>query len=170
MPSWYLFLGTTSALILIALLVSELLLRRYRHRLNIVALLSLLVIVAALIFSEWSVTPNIEAKGETSGVQWIMVALMYIAMTLGIVAQTYYFRSDAVEPGFTSWIKPALASPIIFIPLLSSYQDTLSTIDQISLAEIMILLVSFQNGFFWKVIFDKQTEVMAKRQSDNKVG
>lgn len=169
MSAWYVYPGVASAVILVALLLAEKGLRHYSRRLSVAAFLAfliLLVIMALLAQSAGRVTGTVESKGETSSLGWIMVALMYVAMTMGIIAQSYYFRDDGSPAGYTSWIKPTLASPIIFIPLLSSYQDTLSTISSLSLAQLMILLVSFQNGFFWKVIFDKQTKAMTKKDSE----
>jgi len=156
------FIGVTSAFILASLIVFERLLPRQRQRLAMLSALVLLTFVTLLVFASSSPT-KIEIKGETTPVQWVMVGLMYASMSLGIIAQSVYFRDDA-KTRITSWVKPALASPIIFIPLLSSYQNVLSALNQISLAEVMILLVSFQNGFFWKVIFDK-AETVAKTDS-----
>jgi hypothetical protein len=102
----------------------------------------------------------IESKGGSEPTPWGLVGAMYAAMLIGIVAQTYYFGDGRSA---LSWIKPALASPIIFIPLISSYQSSLSSVVHVGLAELMMLLVSFQNGFFWKVIFDKQAELLSRR-------
>lgn len=104
--------------------------------------------------------PSVESKGAPSEPAWAMVAAMYVAMLAGIVAQSYYFREPS--PSWFSWLKPALASPIIFIPLISSYQSSLSNLTNVGLAELMMLLIAFQNGFFWKVIFDKQAELLSK--------
>jgi hypothetical protein len=108
---------------------------------------------------------GIDSKGGLSPTQWGMVALMYLAMLVGIVAQSYYFKDSTMPTTSIAWLKPALTSPIIFIPLLSSYQTSLTNISDVSLGELMILLVSFQNGFFWKVVFDKQAEWLAKQKA-----
>lgn len=106
---------------------------------------------------------GVESKGATYE-PWLLVGLMYGAMITGIIAQSYYFGIQAVPS--TTWIKPILASPIIFIPLLSSYKPILgTTIDTITIDHLMILLVSFQNGFFWKVVFDKQAEAIQNQKA-----
>jgi hypothetical protein len=96
-----------------------------------------------------------------------MIGLMYLSMISGIVAQSFYFGEN-VSPS-ASWIKPVLASPIIFIPLLSSYQSSLADMTGITVADLMILLVSFQNGFFWKVVFDKQAEALGKQKASESI-
>jgi hypothetical protein len=110
---------------------------------------------------------NVVVKGGEEPTAWIMIGLMYVAMILGIVAQSFYFGETA--PPSASWIKPTLASPIIFIPLLSSYQSSLANMTGITVADLMILLVSFQNGFFWKVVFDNQAEAVGKQKANENV-
>jgi hypothetical protein len=156
------YLGIASALILVLLLVAEFAMPNRVRQMRLIALLLLLAVLVTTAVMLWPQS-SIETKGEGSGAQWVMVALMYVAMTLGIVAQSYYFTGSGAPAGVSSWIKPTLASPIIFIPLLSSYQAALSSMSVVSIADIMILLVSFQNGFFWKVVFDKQAEAMNRR-------
>jgi hypothetical protein len=109
--------------------------------------------------------PSIEVKGEATAIQWGMIGAMYLAMALGVIAQSYYFADGISQAGPMPWVKPALASPIIFIPLLSSYQTALLGMSGFSINDFMILLVSFQNGFFWKAVFDKQAEVMRRQRA-----
>ncbi|GEP56714.1 hypothetical protein [Reyranella soli] len=87
--------------------------------------LGLAVLVALAVLVRSSLPSAIEPKGVSETTSWGMVVVMYVAMVAGIVAQSYYF-GDGAQVRW-SWLKPALASPIIFIPLISSYQTSLST-------------------------------------------
>jgi len=129
----------------------------------ILLLLVTMTIVVLLGFHSNFFQSNVQSKGASDSAPWLMIAFMYFSMILGVVAQSFYF-DGGVSPS-ASWIKPILASPIIFIPLLSSYQSSLASMTGVTISDLMILLVSFQNGFFWKVIFDKQAELLAKQRN-----
>jgi hypothetical protein len=104
-----------------------------------------------------------ESKGPEQSTNWTKIALMYTAMLAGISAQYVFFldADSAIRP--RALIKPILASPIVFIPLVSAYQSA-PTAAAFSAADLMLILVAFQNGFFWKMIFDKQSKTKVKRQ------
>jgi hypothetical protein len=140
---------------------------RRRWAIGLTAIVAALAVIGAgfMISVSFPLTGGVESKGGTSATPWVMVGAMYAAMVFGIIAQSYYFGEHAPPASTPSWLKPLLASPIIFIPLLSSFQSSLSARAEIGMADLMILLVSFQNGFFWKVVFDKQAEVMSKRRA-----
>jgi hypothetical protein len=167
-PSWALLIVGLSVAVLLAFLSYELARQRIggakgptRWSYLFVTCILVLGVLSLTVVRNYSAPSDIETKGEVLGAApWIMVGLMYLSMILGIVAQSYYFL-DRSSPA--AWLKAILASPIIFIPLLSSYQDTLQNMASVNIAQVMILLVSFQNGFFWKVIFDKQAEQLQSR-------
>lgn len=158
-------LWAISALILLALLGYEFI----RHRgefaastvLRTIMIVGGIMLLALIIASFVLDRPQIESKGSAS-LPWTMIALMYASMLLGIIAQSYYFSPPTLQQSAPSWVKPALASPIIFIPLVSSYEGSFSNMNQLTLSHLIILLVSFQNGFFWKVVFDKQGELLTR--------
>jgi hypothetical protein len=174
MSHWALIIWGASGTLLIVILVYELV--RYIRQVKrspsgnsssqkpstslLLGSIGLLVFILMIVVSS-NLPSGIEAKGDSGHVPWTMVGLMYLAMVLGIVAQSFYFSGTTSLP--STWVKPVLASPIVFIPLVSSYQSSLLSMNGISLAELMILLVSFQNGFFWKVIFDKQSEALGNQ-------
>jgi hypothetical protein len=89
--------------------------------------------------------------------------ILYVAMIAGMMAQYFYFYTRR-KFRWRSFIKPFLASPIVFMPLVSAYQKALTSLDAFELGDLMLLLVAFQNGFFWKVIFDKREEQIAAKQ------
>ena len=96
-------------------------------------------------------------------VPWGTVGLLYVAMIAGMVAQYFYFHSRR-KFRWRAFIKPFLASPIVFMPLVSAYQKALTSLEAFELGDLMLLCVAFQNGFFWKVIFDKREEQLAAKE------
>jgi hypothetical protein len=130
--------------------------------------LLLLAIAASIVVV--AVQQPYEVKGaDPPPVSWMKVALLYASMLLGMVGQAYFFAKSDVRSDIGSVMKPFLASPIVFIPLASSYQSNLLSAAPFALADLMILLVAFQNGFFWKAIFDKQSEGL-KGAAERKAG
>ncbi len=122
----------------------------------------LLIICASVIAAVFlSTHETMDAGGQA--VPWGTVGLLYLAMTLGMVAQYFYF-STRRKFRWRPFIKPFLASPIVFIPLVSAYQNALTSLDAFELGDLMLLLVAFQNGFFWKVVFDKREEQLAAKR------
>jgi predicted outer membrane lipoprotein len=122
----------------------------------------LLVICASVIAAIWLSTHETMDSGAQA-VPWGTVGVLYVAMIAGMVAQYFYFYAHR-KFRWRSFIKPFLASPIVFMPLVSAYQKALTSLDAFELGDLMLLLVAFQNGFFWKVIFDKQEEHIAAKQ------
>jgi hypothetical protein len=135
-------------------------------KLGILALVLLSAVAAAVISTSLTGLPDIQSKG--GGVPsrpWLLVGLMYASMVLGTLAQAFYFRAGQANwSSVSEWVKPVLVSPVIFIPLISSYQTALSHVEDFGIGELMMLLFAFQNGFFWRAIFDKQAELFVRRR------
>jgi hypothetical protein len=93
-----------------------------------------------------------------------MKLVTYFRMRIREGCVYFDFQKNGYDLGQFKRIKPVLAPPIIFIPLLSSYQGALVNVTDVTIADLLILLVSFQNGFFWKVVFDKQAETLRKKK------
>jgi hypothetical protein len=100
--------------------------------------------------------PRAESKGLTPLTNWSMIFIMYGAMLGGIVAQFFFFSDDTFSFRWRPLLKPILASPIVFIPLASAYQGAAQGTD-FTVPDLIVILVAFQNGFFWKMVFDKQS-------------
>jgi hypothetical protein len=109
-----------------------------------------------------------EAKGPED--EWKLVVVLFISMMLGMLAQAFYehfslARSVRVRKPI-DWgllFAPVCASPIVFIPLLVALQNANIDLRTLTVPRMMIFLVAFQNGFFWKEHFDrKRTEVRQK--------
>ena len=57
------------------------------------------------------------------------------------------------------FIAPVFASPIVFIPLLTAFQNANVDLNRLTVPKLLIFFVAYQNGFFWKEFFDlKQRE------------
>ncbi len=99
----------------------------------------------------------IETKDAVEEV--ISIVLCYIFMLLGMVAQYFYIQAESghkkIKFELLPFLMPIFASPIVFIPLLTLLENIHST-GAFSKSKLMIYLIGFQNGFFWKTIFKKQ--------------
>jgi hypothetical protein len=80
---------------------------------------------------------------------WFEVSL-YFVMLLGMAAKYCY---DAIGEGsdlnFQKWqlFKPMLVSPLVFGAIYGNMGE--------QTPRLLLLIFSFQNGFFWKTILDK---------------
>jgi hypothetical protein len=102
---------------------------------------------------------NVETKGavdETAG-----VVFCYGAMLLGMFAEYGYRQAERGETRFKfelmQFLMPVFASPIVFIPLLT-ITDDLPLGGAFTKAKLMVYLVAFQNGFFWKSFFEQRRQ------------
>jgi hypothetical protein len=103
---------------------------------------------------------EIRPKGDQPH-QWAFIVVLYACMLLGMASNYLYGRSattKSTRPPFDAWnfVKPMLASPIVFIPLLGAFQSASADINLTPTGKLMIFLVTFENGFFWKEIFDNR--------------
>jgi hypothetical protein len=90
-----------------------------------------------------------------------IIGVLFVCMLLGMLAHWLYVWLETPQrkrPTFDLglFIAPVMASPIIFIPLLASQQNTDLDLSRFDIPRFMILLVAFENGFFWKEYFDNR--------------
>jgi hypothetical protein len=88
-----------------------------------------------------------------------VIGVLFACMLLGMLAHWLYVwldtpRQTRTKFDFGLFVAPILASPIIFIPLLASQQNTDLSLAQLDVPRFMVFLVAFENGFFWKEYFD----------------
>ena len=102
-----------------------------------------------------------ETMNSTSNFPWSKVGLLFIAMIFGMISQYFYYHGFN-KINWSGFSKPFFASPIIFIPLISAYQNSITNMTSFQLGDLMILLVAFQNGFFWKMIFERQEQQISE--------
>jgi len=106
------------------------------------------------------------AKGTSSDLA-VGIAL-FLCMVLGMLAQFVFDHLSVPqrERKRFEWglfLSPLFASPVVFIPLLAAFQNADIDLTHLTTARFMVFLVAFQNGFFWKEVFDKQRERLAPR-------
>jgi predicted permease len=99
------------------------------------------------------------AKGDRSNEIYFVIVL-YISMLLGMFAHYGYFRLTQKKGKKTSdfglFIAPVFTSPIIFLPLLSAFQTADVDLRNLTIPKLMIFIIAFENGFFWKEYFDNR--------------
>jgi hypothetical protein len=88
-----------------------------------------------------------------------VIGVLFACMLLGMLAHWLYVwlgtpQGKRRKFDFGLFVAPILASPIIFIPLLASQQNTYLSLAQLDVPRFMVFLVAFENGFFWKEYFD----------------
>lgn len=118
-----------------------------------------LLIVAFLFIYFWFISPKQARPRGDSSQDIYFVIVLYLFMLLGMLAQYIYARLEqpkAVRPKFDLgiFLAPIFTSPIIFIPLLSAMQNANIDLQNLTTPRIMVFLVAFENGFFWKELFD----------------
>ena len=94
----------------------------------------------------------------------VAIAFCYLSMVLGMMAEYGYVQAERGNRRFEfnvmSLLMPIFASPIVFIPLLTLTSEVAMG-GAFTRAKLMVYLVAFQNGFFWKSFFE-QRRVEAK--------
>ncbi|MBI3667554.1 MAG: hypothetical protein HY236_15230 [Acidobacteria bacterium] len=101
------------------------------------------------------------AKGPSGGQDLVFAAALGICMVLGMAAQFLYqhFEQPARKRKRFDWglfVAPIFASPVVYVPLLASFQNADIDLNRLTIPRLMIFLVAFQNGFFWKEHFDRR--------------
>lgn len=125
--------------------------------------LAALAVLGFILFSLFF--PSATAKSGDE-VQWAFVVVLYLFMILGMCGNYAYEHFSVPlekraekEFDFGLFVAPVFVSPIIFVPLFAAFMEELQD-PQMTHAKVMVFLVAFENGFFWKAYFDnKRKEV-----------
>ena len=117
--------------------------------------LCVLFLFLFVIFNYMDFPERIEYKGGTSEVS--LIIFLYVAVLAGMVAQYFYHRKNK-KISFEIWnfIKPFLVSPMVFLPVLQVLQRSDFSGVNNTLSFITLFIIAFQNGFFWRSIFEEQ--------------
>ena len=87
------------------------------------------------------------------------IVFCYLSMVLGMIAQYFYIQAERGDRTFQfdwmTFLMPIFASPIVFIPLLTLTSEVAMG-GAFTRAKLMVYLVAFQNGFFWKGFFEQR--------------
>jgi hypothetical protein len=108
------------------------------------------LLVAAFLVLRWQ-TGFPSVRQSFSGTPTAMtVAVMFICVVCGTVANYFYYQRGSFS--LKSLIRPVVVSPLVLLPLLGTLEGR-SEIESVQL--IWFALLAFQNGFFWRVVFDR---------------
>ena len=120
---------------------------RPRHLARAVALT-----VLAVMALRYTLVEPVETKGNVH--ETLAIVFCYGAMLLGMVAQFAYRQAETRDFRFdpAAFFLPIFASPIVFIPLLTVIGEVDAT-GALARPKLMVYLVAFQNGFFWRAFF-----------------
>jgi len=134
------FLGFFGVFIIIELIISRVI---KRFVIQIVILFGVIVLL--------KVTTGFPATRRAfGGVSPVTaIGIMLVCTLLGIAAHYFFFLKRQFS--WRTFLKPLVISPIVLLPLIGSVQGT-SNIEAIQMISFGFL--SFQNGFFWREVFE----------------
>ena len=122
-------------------------------------LASAVLVAVVLAVYRFVMPDSVETKGPADEI--IAVVFCYSAMLLGMIAEYFYAQGEQGRRRFRlepiRFLMPVFASPIVFIPLLTITNE-LSIGGAFTKAKLMVYLVAFQNGFFWKSFFEQSRQ------------
>jgi hypothetical protein len=120
---------------------------------------TLALVAASCLLSVLVFPKDVETKGAVE--EGVAVVVCYLSMLLGMAAEYGYAQAESGRRRFKwepmSFLMPIFASPIVFIPLLTIIGD-MTLGGAFTKAKLMVYLVAFQNGFFWKGFFEQRRE------------
>lgn len=88
------------------------------------------------------------------------IIIMFGSIILGIIANHRYVSRKI---SWHSLSRPIVISPMILLPLIGTLP---SSTDLESLQLICLSIIAFQNGFFWKTIFERIGQYMGSAPLD----
>jgi hypothetical protein len=120
-------------------------------------LLPTALVVLAAGWVVYAVAPK--AMQTRSPDEVVAIIVCYASMVLGMMAEYGYAQAERgnkkLEFDVMSFLMPIFASPIVFIPLLTLTSEVAFG-GAFTRPKLMVYLVAFQNGFFWKSFFEQR--------------
>lgn len=148
-----------TAFSLVALLLVVVLTSLRSRKFKFPLVLVVCICLAALILHRFFgfLGPELESSSKGLGFSYTPYIALYSSMILGMLSEYLYSRLSVPQRlrlpfDFGIFISPILISPILFVPLY----ETLSNVVTPSKATGMLVLVAFENGFFFKGYFDQR--------------
>ena len=89
------------------------------------------------------------------------VGLLFVVMIFGMMAE-YFYSHGFGKIDWSGFAKPFFASPIVFLPLVAANERAMTGLEVFEMGDLMLFLVAFQNGFFWKMVFERQQQQAAE--------
>jgi CDP-diglyceride synthetase len=81
---------------------------------------------------------------------WPMIGLIFACIVAGMAARYFFYLKR--DFAWSSLLKPLCVSPIVLLPLVGTLQDAAKLE---ALQVLSFCLLAFQNGFFWRVVFER---------------
>ena len=150
----------------LALLIVDLVYRAFTRS---AALLPSALVEIAACWVVYAVAPGaMQTRGP--GDEIVAIVICYASMVLGMMAEYGYAQAERgnkkIEFDWMSFMMPIFASPIVFIPLLTLTSEV-ALGGAFTRPKLMVYLVAFQNGFFWKSFFEQRcAEAKSAGRSD----
>ena len=98
----------------------------------------------------------------------VAIVICYASMVFGMMAEYGYAQAERgnkkIEFDLMSFLMPIFASPIVFIPLLTLTSEV-ALGGAFTRPKLMVYLVAFQNGFFWKSFFEQRCAEAKSRRA-----
>jgi hypothetical protein len=139
----------------LALLVLDLAYRVFRRGSR---LLPTALVVVAAGWVVYALAPQgVQERGSSDEI--VAIGFCYASMVFGMMAEYGYAQAERgnkkIEFDLMSFLMPIFASPIVFIPLLTLTSEV-AIGGAFTRPKLMVYLVAFQNGFFWKSFFEQR--------------
>ncbi len=139
----------------LALLVLDLAYRVFKRGSR---LLPTALVVLAAAWVVYALAPeSMQTRSATDEI--VAIVICYTSMVLGMMAEYGYAQAERgnkkLEFDLMSFLMPIFASPIVFIPLLTLTSEV-ALGGAFARPKLMVYLVAFQNGFFWKSFFEQR--------------
>lgn len=121
-------------------------------------LLPTALVVAGAAWVVYALVPEaMQTRGASDEI--VSIVFCYMSMVLGMMAEYGYAQAERgrrkLEFDLMSFLMPIFASPIVFIPLLTLTSEV-AVGGAFTRPKLMVYLVAFQNGFFWKSFFEQR--------------
>ena len=115
---------------------------------------------AAVFFVYFQPDNELSPRGG-QGNLYLFIIVLYAFMILGMLFHHlyhYFLKPKKTRDPFDLglFIAPVFASPIVFIPMLSAFQNADIDLANLTLPKFMVFFVAFENGFFWREIFENR--------------
>lgn len=111
--------------------------------------LEMSLLVAAFLMLRWQTGFPAIRESFSSTPTAAVVGVMFICVVLGTVANYMFYLKASFS--WRSLVRPIVVSPLVLLPLLG----TLEGHPQVETVQLIwFALLAFQNGFFWRIVFD----------------
>ena len=99
----------------------------------------------------WTGFPHAQTPFSPSVGLGFLLALQ-VAVILGILCSQGYHLEPSKAWAWFDLVRPVMIAPLLLLPLLASLD---SCGERSNLQNVSFLLLAFQNGFFWRSLFQK---------------